>query len=88
MRKEQIINDLTIHHSGKKIKSYTVTVAYHSRLDCDNVTAITKLVVDHLRTDKGLLIDDSPKYFKGLNITYNPDLKKDTYIITIHPTEK
>ena len=87
-RKEQIIRDLTITHTGPKIITYTVTVSYHSRLDVDNCTAITKLVVDHLRTDKGLLIDDSPKYFRSLSITFDPELKKNTYNITISPVKK
>lgn len=66
------------------METYIVVVHYNSRLDVDNVTAITKLVLDYLRRSNYLL-DDNPKHFKSLFIQFDKELKKNTYKLKILP---
>lgn len=65
----------------KKYDSIGCVVFFNSRHDCDNVTALMKLVIDTL---KGKYIkDDSTKYLKFTAQVHDPTLPHNTFEFVI-----
>ena len=60
-----------------KLNEFGVLVFYNSKHDVDNVSASAKLLIDSM---KGVVCkDDNSKYFKGMFIVHDPNLKKNTF---------
>ena len=77
-RKE--LGSLITEKRVKKLKKFRIKVLYNSRLDPDNVTL--KFFCDSLK-DKGVIIDDNKKYFRGFSIDPDETLSHNTYILTV-----
>jgi len=80
--KQSLYKELNLKPFTSVLTNYKVKVVYCSRYDVDNVTGGLKMLLD-LIVKKGGVIDDSPKYFKSLEIIYDATLKKNTYITEI-----
>lgn len=86
--KAKIIKDLKstvkllcLEAGFKKVDKFIVDIEFNSRHDVDNVITIGKIFVDSL---KGKYIeDDNKKYYRGLTIRPNEDLKMNTFILSI-----
>lgn len=65
-----------------QLRTYRLEIYYNSRLDADNVITHGKLLNDFLK-DRGWVVDDSPKFCKGVSITYDDSLGKMEYVIRI-----
>lgn len=50
---------------------------YYKRRDCDNTITAIKYLLDSI-TDKGWIVDDSPKYVKRVTLFYNETLPVNT----------
>ena len=61
---------------------FAVHLRYNSRYDLDNSIVAVKFLADYLRYN-GYVIDDTPKHFLELRITFDAELKKDQYIAKI-----
>lgn len=82
--KEALWSELDLSSFSEPLNEFRVEVFYNSRFDVDNVGGGLKMVIDHLK-HKGFIIDDNPKYFKQLSITFDATLPKSTYIVTLYP---
>ena len=65
-----------------KMGAMHLLVRYNSRLDCDNVSATVKLLVDTLVKCK-VLPNDTKKHWPLLTIMYDPALKTNTAVFEI-----
>jgi hypothetical protein len=68
---------------GEKLKTFTINVKYRTRLDADNMVGVVKVFVDSL-AELGIIENDSPKYMKGIMITYDDSLPMNTTEFYIH----
>jgi len=59
---------------GVKFTTFRVHYRYNNKFDCDNTITAIKIFVDTMKT-AGIILDDSPKYFKGLCIEYDKGLE-------------
>jgi len=59
------------------LKWMELRVEHNTRLDLDNIAGTIKIFVDCLRA-KGVLKDDTKKFWDYLSIKYNPELPKKT----------
>lgn len=59
-----------------------LTVYHNTRYDLDNIAGVVKPFVDMLR-NRGVLEDDTRKYWDSLQIQYDPNLKKNTIVFQI-----
>lgn len=80
--KKEIVREL------EKLQPFTaeyifMDIHYNSRYDVDNAILVSKFVADTLR-ERGIIADDNPKYYKKLKITFNQDMEKNTYKVTIN----
>ena len=80
--KENIIENITINAEGRIENKYIVIVKINNRLDLDNNIGIIKIIIDHL-SRSGYLVDDSPKFFKQINLIRDETLEKNTMTILI-----
>lgn len=65
-----------------RLQKFRVELNYYSMLDVDNTVYAVKLLVDTLRAMK-IVVDDDPRYFRGLTITPDEKLPENTYIFKI-----
>ncbi len=65
------------------LSAFTVELRYNSRLDLDNNATMMKIFVDTLKEQH--VEDDTKKYYKGLTITPDSDLGKNTYQVIVRP---
>jgi Holliday junction resolvase RusA-like endonuclease len=80
--KKSLYLELNLSPFRSHITNFKVSVRYNSRFDVDNVSGGFKMLLDLIVQKKGI-IDDSPKYFKELNIKFDNELPKNTYITKI-----
>ena len=64
------------------MEEYELFVYYNSRLDPSNVSAIVKLFEDTAK-QKGVIIDDSKKYCRGIHIIPDLEMKSKSYKIVL-----
>lgn len=57
-------------------------IRYNSRLDIDNGILVSKFLADTL-VEEGYIIDDRPKYYDKVTITFDKEVKKNTYEVII-----
>jgi hypothetical protein len=57
-------------------------IKYNSRLDIDNGILVSKFLADTL-VSEGIVPDDNKKYYTQVTITYDSELPKDTYKVTL-----
>jgi hypothetical protein len=75
---------LTYIYSGNfyVYDKYEIIVKYRGVYDVDNMSFVTKMFVDALRS-AGKTEDDSPEYFKKLTIRYDTTLNKNETLFII-----
>ena len=64
------------------IDSFKMDIKYNSRLDIDNGILVSKFLADTL-VSEGIVPDDNKKYYTQVTITYDSELPKDTYKVTL-----
>lgn len=64
------------------MERFAVDVAYNCRYDVDNAITCVKFLADYLRSS-GYVADDTPKYFFSQSTTFNKDLNKDEFKVTL-----
>ncbi|KUG07442.1 hypothetical protein [Solirubrum puertoriconensis] len=69
-----------------ELPAFRLRIEYNSRMDCDNLTAGTKVLVDTMR-ELGIIREDNKHIYKGISIEPNLELAHNTYQITIIPEE-
>lgn len=69
------------------IDTFTITISYNSRFDCDNSILCSKFVSDAL-VEGGFVEDDNTKHYKSLRIYFDKDLPKKTYQVIIRYYER
>ncbi len=62
--------------------AFKMAIEYNSRLDIDNGILVSKFLADTL-VSEGIVPDDNKKYYTEVKITYNAELPKDTYKVTL-----
>ena len=62
--------------------SFKMGIEYNSRLDIDNGILVSKFLADTL-VSEGIVPDDNKKYYTEVKITYNPELPKNSYRVTL-----
>jgi hypothetical protein len=82
---KEIFTILLLQARVKKFSEFSLELEYRSKHDVDNVGIMAKFFADTLK-DK-YVVDDTPKYFKSLKITYNPSLAKNTIQFLIDAKE-
>ena len=60
-----------------------ISIQYRSRMDIDNGILVSKFLADTLVSAE-IIEDDNPKYYDKVTISFNEELPKDTYEVTIH----
>jgi hypothetical protein len=63
-------------------KEYRIKMHVNSRHDPSNVITMIKIFEDTLKK-LGYIIDDSPKYCKGITIEPHPDLEKPSFNLVL-----
>lgn len=58
------------------------SISYHSRLDIDNGILVSKFLADTL-VEEGYIEDDRPKYYDYVDICFDKELPKNTYVVVI-----
>lgn len=76
----EIFTVLLLKAKVKKVKEFAIVAFYNDNKDVDNVTIMTKWMVDVMK-DKYVDNDDS-RFYKGLVMFYDPAMKKKS--IEIH----
>mgnify|MGYP000058577432 FL=1 len=69
------------------IETFTISIRYNSRFDCDNSILCSKFVSDAL-VEAGFVDDDNPKHYKSLRISFDETLPKKTYQVKIRYYER
>jgi len=64
------------------IQEYELSLIINNRMDIDNTVMLFKFFNDSLKHN-GVVPDDSPKYFKHLEIMSSKEIDKDTAILSI-----
>jgi hypothetical protein len=83
--KEKYFNGLSTAlegHDKWSTDRFAIHLRYNSKFDVDNSVVAVKFLADYLRYN-GYVIDDTPKHFLELRITFDAELKKDQYIAKI-----
>ena len=83
--KEKYFNGLTAAlegHDKWSTDRFAIHLRYNSKFDVDNSVVAVKFLADYLRYN-GYVIDDTPKHFLELRITFDAQLKKDEYLAKI-----
>jgi hypothetical protein len=62
--------------------TFSVRLRYWSRMDADGTVTGLKVVIDTLR-EMGLAVNDDKRYFKGFEVTLDPNLKHNRYELTL-----
>jgi hypothetical protein len=63
--------------------TFYISIKYWSRIDVDNNAGASKVGVDTLR-ELGLVANDDKRFYKGLTILPMPDMKHNTYLVTLY----
>lgn len=83
--KEKYFNGLATAlegHDKWSTDRFAIHLRYNSKFDVDNSVVAVKFLADYLRYN-GYVIDDTPKHFLELRITFDAQLKKDEYLAKI-----
>ena len=78
---KNIFKILMLEKGLKWMNEFKLDVRYRSKHDCDNLSGIAKLFVDVM---KGVYVkDDNRNHYKSMSITYDEELKHNTFIFKI-----
>lgn len=66
-----------------RLSQFKIELTYNSRLDNDNCITLIKLFSDFLK-ERMIVKDDSKKYWRGLSITPDESLPKNTYVLRLY----
>ena len=69
-------------HEKVCFKEHALLLEYNSKIDLSNIAAVVKMIKDIMKK-RQWIIDDSPKYFKSLNVFNNKKLEKNVYKATV-----
>lgn len=81
---KELFKPLLLEAQIPPLEAFTLHLAYNSRMDADNTTAGTKVVVDTMR-ELGIIREDNKHIYRGITITPDLSLRHNTYIVTIYP---
>jgi hypothetical protein len=73
----KIFSTLLLQAKVKPMKEMSIVLFYASRMDVDNCSCGCKFLADAIKLN--YLQDDSNKFYKGLFMVHDSDLKKGTY---------
>jgi hypothetical protein len=61
-----------------KLNRFHISLSYNCAYDVDNCAYMCKICSDSLKT-QGRIVDDTPKFYKGISITVDETLPKNTF---------
>jgi hypothetical protein len=64
-------------------EGFQISIQYNSRMDIDNGILVSKFLADTLVSSE-IVPDDNPRYYDKVTISYNSDLPKNTYEVTVY----
>lgn len=79
---KKLFKTLLLFHKVEKMSTFRIDIECNTRHDVDNLWTMTKFMADTIK--EGYAKEDNKKYFKGMSINYNPDIKKKSIVFHIH----
>jgi hypothetical protein len=73
-RFSKIFTLLCLEANVQPMKEMFLVVFYNTRHDADNIVLSAKFLMDAMKGT--YIVDDSSKYYKGIQVTHDPDLPK------------
>jgi len=68
------------------LEAFKLHIRYNSRMDCDNLTGGSKILVDTMRA-VGIIAEDNKHIYRGISIEPDLNLRHNTYVVTIIPLQ-
>jgi len=75
-RFHRIFNVLLLEAKVEPMKEMFLVIFYNTRHDCDNIVLTGKFLLDAMKGK--YLVDDTSKYYKGIQIVHDSNLPKGT----------
>ncbi|MBB4601378.1 hypothetical protein HNQ93_001261 [Hymenobacter luteus] len=84
---KELFRPLLLQAQIPPLLAFRLHIEYNSRMDCDNLTAGSKVFYDLIREMK-IIKEDNKHIYRGITIVPNLLLPHNTYQITILPVEE